>query len=124
MTANSKDKKLPTPQNTFANQSLDLRLAGVEGLPSPCAIKALQCQQCFSATTGRKRLFGEVSTPSPKVAIPRHGLSGTRSHLEIVNIPLPVLNRHVWRRVAKPVAPFRVVIQPTANVRKCIAHLE
>ena len=32
MTANSKDKKLPTPQNTFANQSLDLRLAGVEGV--------------------------------------------------------------------------------------------
>ena len=35
MTANSKDKKLPTPQNTFANQSLDLRLAGVEGLEPP-----------------------------------------------------------------------------------------
>jgi hypothetical protein len=35
----------------------------VEGLPSPCAIKALQCQRCLSATTGHKRLFGEVSTP-------------------------------------------------------------
>jgi hypothetical protein len=32
MTANSKDRKLPTLEKAFANQGLDLGLAGVEGL--------------------------------------------------------------------------------------------
>ena len=35
MTANSKDKKLPTLEKAFVYQGLDLGMAGVEGLRTP-----------------------------------------------------------------------------------------
>ena len=56
------------------------------GLPSPYAIKALQCQRCLNATTGRKRLFGEVSTlVSPfRVVIQPTATSESRSRISTI----------------------------------------